>query len=134
MLANYMEKTGSLAADTKDLIERQQKFLDREVQQKQASISDVKKKAADTALKLASVRLPVTGRPLIEGGDQVKQAALLLTNLDSSIGLLSMVLDTVQQEGQKQASLEPGKAVPSKTNKPLTAEQQLYVDCGFAIN
>jgi hypothetical protein len=135
-LANYIQKTGSLAADTKDLITRQQQFLDKDVQQKQASVSAVKKRAADTALKLASIRLPKSGLPLIAGGDEVKKAALMLTDLDTSIGLLDLVLDTVQKDGQrqKQASLEPGRAVASKRSKSLTADEQLAIDCGITLN
>jgi hypothetical protein len=137
MLADYLEKTGSVGADVRQLVERQQRYIDAVSHRKTASVSMIRKQALDTALKMANVRLPGTGAPLIAGADQVKQAGLLLTDHEQSITLLNKVLDTFQSESSKRASLEPGRgtlAGRGAGKRTLTADEQLRVDFGLPID
>jgi hypothetical protein len=134
MLADYMEKTGSAAADATNLLDRQQRYLDKVTNAKEASVSALKKQAEDVAWKLAATRLPGSVDTLIKGAEQVKHASLMLCDHERSIELLNKVLDTIRVEGSKQAGLEPGRVSTPSSKRKLTADEQLMVDFNFKID
>ena len=128
MLADYMEKTGSVSAETRDLVERMYRHIEKQDSVKTASVAILNDRAGAIAQKLASTRLP-SGSPLIDGYEEIKQASAMLSKHDEALNLVSMVLDAVQQDRTKVASLEPGRPVDS-SKRTLTAKEQLYADCG----
>ena len=131
LLADYLEKTGSVSADTRDLLDRMSRYMDKQDQVKTASLAAVKDRAGPLAQKMADVRM-LSGQPLIEGYELVKQAEAMMTDHDEALTLLDMVLEAVQNDRMKHAALEPGRpsgsALPSQN---LTAGEQLYVDNGI---
>ena len=128
MLADYMEKTGSVSAETRDLVDRMYKHIEKQDSVKTASVAILKDRAGAVAHKLASTRLP-SGSMLIEGYEEIKQAEAMLSQHDQALDLVTMVLDAVQQDRAKVASLEPGRPVDSP-KRAMTAKEQLYADCG----
>ena len=133
MLADYMEKTGSLSAETRNLVDRMYQHIEKQDDAKTASVMLLKDRAGALAQKMASVRM-LSGQPMIEGYDMVKQASGMMLTHSEALDLLDMVLDTVQIDRQKQASLEPGR--PSgQTDLAATersAAEELMFDCGVA--
>ena len=131
LLADYLEKTGSVSADTRDLLDRMSKYIDKQDQVKTASLAAMKDRAGPLAQKMAGVRM-LSGQPLIDGYEMVKVAEAMMTDHDEALSLLDMVLDAVRDDRMKQAALEPGRpfgsALPAHD---LTAGEQLYVDNGI---
>ncbi|HBT77514.1 MAG TPA: hypothetical protein DEB39_11480 [Planctomycetaceae bacterium] len=132
LLADYMEKTGSISADTRNLVDRMYRHIDRQDTAKTASIAALTDKAGELAQKMTGIRM-LSGQPLIEGYEMVKQAAAMMIDHDQALQLLDMVLDTINLDRQKQASLEPGRACPStsKNADELSAIDGLMADCGI---
>jgi hypothetical protein len=130
-LADYLEKTGSVSADTRDLLDRMSRYIDKQDHAKTASIAATKDRAGSLAQKMAGF-LMLSGAPLIEGYEMVKQAEAMMTSHDEALELLDMVLDSMKDDRLKHAALEPGRpsgsAVPAHA---LTAGEQLYVDNGI---
>jgi len=104
MLADYMEKT--------------------------ASVSAIKDRALEIAKKMAGIRR-MTGHPLIEGYDMVKKAMTMMTDHDKSLNLITMILDTMQEDHGKHAGLEPGYGVPAPKGEEPSAIEGLMTDCGI---
>jgi hypothetical protein len=133
MLTCYIEKTGSISMDVRSLLDRQHKYIEKQDRVKQASVSNLRKQASDTALKMSTVRL-LDGETLIATPEQIKQAALLLSDHEKAISLFNTVLDAVAYDRKKQASLEPGRGyVSTKTRRELTAAEQLRADNGLSV-
>jgi len=130
MLADYMEKTGSISAETRHLVDRMYRMIERQDQEKTASVSAIKDRALEIAKKMAGTRL-MTGHPLIEGYDSVKQAMTMMTDHDKSLNLITMILDTMQEDHGKHAGLEPGYGVPTPKGEELSAIEGLMADCGI---
>lgn len=131
MLADYMEKTGSISAETRDLVARMYRVIERQDGEKTASLSALKDRAGALAQKMANVRL-MTGQPLIDGYEMIKQAAGMMAEHEQALVLLDMVLDSMQNDHRKQASLEPGKAVGTPQGGNRSAIDDLMADCGIA--
>lgn len=131
MLADYMEKTGSISAETRDLVARMYRVIERQDGEKTASLGAMKDCAGALARKMADIRL-MTGRPLIDGYEMIKQAADMMSDHEQALVLLDMVLDSMQEDHHKQADLEPGKAVGSPHAGERSAIDELMADCGIA--
>ena len=132
MLANYMEKTGSLSADTRDIVDRMYRHIEKQDDVKTASVAALTDKAGVIAQKMAGIRM-LTGQPLIEGYEMIKTASDMMIDHEQSLELLDMVLDSFALDRQKQASLEPGRAcdrVKTSSNN-LSAIEGLMADCGI---
>ena len=132
MLAGYMEKTGSLSAETRDMIDRMYRHIEKQDGEKTASVAMLTDKAGALAQKMAGMRM-LTGQPLIEGYEMIKTASDMMIDHEQSLELLEMVLDSFALDRQKQASLEPGRACdPTKTaSENLSAIEGLMADCGI---
>jgi hypothetical protein len=132
LLAGYMEKTGSISVDVRNLLDRMYRHIDRQDTAKTASVAALVDKAGTLAQKMAGIRM-LSGQPLIEGYEMVKQASAMMIDHDQALQLLDMVLDTINLDRQKQASLEPGRACPtgSKNSDDLSAIDGLMADCGI---
>lgn len=132
MLANYMEKTGSISVDTRDLVDRMYKRIEKQDTEKTASVAALTDKAGVLAQKMAGMRM-LTGQPLIEGYEMIKTASDMMIDHEQSLELLDMVLDSFALDRQKQASLEPGRACDAtKTaSENLSAIEGLMADCGI---
>ncbi len=131
MLADYMEKTGSISAETRDLVARMYRVIERQDGEKTASVGALKDRAGELAQKMAGIRL-MTGQPLIDGYEMIKQAASMMSDHEQALVLLDMVLDSMQTDHRKQANLEPGKAVGVPQNTNRSAVEELMADCGIA--
>ena len=131
MLADYMEKTGSVSAETRDLVDRMYRYMDRQDHAKTASVAAIKDRAGELAQKMTGIRL-MTGQPLIEGYEMVKQAADMMSDHDQALDLMTMILDSMQTDHHKQAGIEPGRAVPGSESRELSAIEQLMSDCGIS--
>ncbi|MCL2624241.1 MAG: hypothetical protein FWD31_11305 [Planctomycetaceae bacterium] len=130
MLADYMEKTGSISAETRHLVDRMYRMIERQDQEKTASVSAIKDRAVEIAKKMAGIRL-MAGKPLIEGYDMVKQAMTMMTDHNESLHLMTMILDAMQEDHRKQAALEPGRGVPAPKEEEPSAIEGLMADCGI---
>jgi hypothetical protein len=130
MLADYMEKTGSLSAETRHLVDRMDRMIERQDREKTASVSAIRDRAVEIAKKMAGIHL-MTGQPLIEGNDLVKQAMTMMTDHDNSLNLITMILDFMQEDHRKQAGLEPGRGVPAPKAGESSAIEELMTDCGI---
>ena len=130
MLADYMEKTGGISAETRHLVDRMYRMIERQDQEKTASVSAIKDRAVEIAKKMAGIRL-MTGKPLIEGYDMVKQAMTMMTDHDQSLHLITMILDSMQEDHRKQAGLEPGRGIPAPKGEEPSAIEGLMADCGI---
>jgi hypothetical protein len=120
-----MTKMGGVAEDTKSVLSRMYRHIDLRDQAKVASISQHKDRAGALAQKMSATRL-LSGSPLIEGYDTIKQAALMLSDHDQALNILDMVLDAVAGDRTKSASAEPGYPCdPRKEEEELSADQWL---------
>ena len=131
MLADYMEKTGSISAETRSLVDRMDKVIERQDREKTASVSTIRDRAGAIAQKMTGIRL-MTGQPLIDGYDMVKQAMAMMTDHDQALDLMEMVLDSMQLDHRKQAGLEPGRGVPAPKTEERSAIDELMADCGVS--
>jgi len=130
MLANYMEKTGSVSADTRTLVDRMYRYIQRQDDAKTASVAAIQDRSGMIAQKMAAIRM-LSGQPLIEGYEMIKEAASMMSDHDQALQLLDMVLDSFVVDRQKQASLEPGRPAASQaTGEEQTAIEGLMADCG----
>jgi hypothetical protein len=118
-----MTKMGSVSKDTKTLLQRAYRYIDRQDQEKVASVSLHRDRAGVIAHKMSTTRLP-SGSPLIEGYDTIKQASLMLSDHDQALNVLDMVLDAVTKDQAKHASVEPGYAV----SRPEGSEDKMSAD------
>jgi hypothetical protein len=126
-----MEKTGSVSADTRSLLERMYKHIDKQDNAKTASAVALKDQAGEIAQKMAGITM-LSGQPLIDGYEMVKEAQTMMSDHDGSLELLGMVLDAVKNDRAKQAGLEPGRAYGSSTQgQELTPLEQIRVDHGL---
>jgi hypothetical protein len=133
MLADYMEKTGSISVNVRDLLNRHQQYIETQDNAKTASFSRLRTKAMDMALKLANTRLS-SGETLIAGAEHVKRASAMLTDPEKAIDLVNMIVDSYAadfQRNSKQASLEPGRAVGSPVKRELSARDYLLDATGI---
>jgi len=131
LLANYLEKTGSVSADTRDLLDRMSRYIDKQDHAKTASVAATKDRAGALAQKMAGIQM-LSGAPLIEGYEMVKQAEAMMTDHNDALDLMELVLDAMKDDRLKQAELEPGRPAGSAMpNGNLTANEQLYVDNGI---
>jgi hypothetical protein len=112
LLSQYMTKMGGIVTDIKPMLGKMYQSIDRRDQEKVASISQHKDRAGALAQKMSSTRL-LSGVPLIEGYDTIKQAALMLSDHDQALNVLDMVLDSIARDHTKQASAEPGHPCPA---------------------
>jgi len=131
MLADYMEKTGSISAETRVLVDRMDKMIERQDREKTASVSAIRDRAGAIAQKMTGIRL-MTGQPLIDGYDMVKQAMAMMTDHDQALDLMEMVLDSMQLDHRKQAGLEPGRGVSAPKTEERSAIDELMADCGVS--
>jgi len=130
MLANYMEKTGSVSADTRTLVDRMYRYIQRQDDAKTASVAAIQDRSGMIAQKMAAIRM-LSGQSLIEGYEMIKEAAAMMSDHDQALQLLDMVLDSFVVDHQKQASLEPGRPAASlATGEELTAIEELMAACG----
>jgi hypothetical protein len=107
LLSQYMTKMGSITQDTKTLLGRMYKYIDKQDQVKTASVAAHRDRADALAYKMSQTRLP-SGAPLIEGHEIVKQASLMLSDHDQTLNVLEMVLNSVVEDHTKHAAVEPG--------------------------
>ena len=131
MLADYMEKTGAISAETRYLLDRMDKMIERQDREKTASVSAIKDRAGAIAQKMAGIRL-MSGHPLIEGHDLVKQAMTMMTDHDQALSLIEIILNSMQLDHRKQAGLEPGRGVPAPKTGERSAIEELMADCGIS--
>jgi hypothetical protein len=132
LLANYMTKTGSISADTRSLVDRMYRYIEKQDHAKTASIATVKDHGSAIAQKMADVRLS-SGQPLIAGAEMIKEAQVMLSDHDEALTLFDMVLDSFVQDRQKQASLDPGRPTAKTTDRELSAIEGLMADCGITV-
>jgi hypothetical protein len=118
LLSQYMTKMGSVTEDTKTILSRMYRHIDRQDQTKVASVAAQKDRAGVLAHKLSTTRL-ISGAPLIEGYESIKQAAVMLSDHDQALNVLDMVLDSVAASTVKHASVEPGYPC----NAPVDADK-----------
>ena len=130
MLANYMEKTGSLSAETRSLVDRMYRHIEKQDHAKTASLAALKDRSGALARKMAGIRM-LTGQPLIEGEEKIKEAATMISEHDQALELFDMVLDSFVQDRRKQASLEPGRPASTNAEKEPSAIEGLMADCGI---
>jgi len=132
MLADYMEKTGSISADTRSLVARMYGHIEKQDSVKTASVAALQDKAGTIAQKMAGIRM-LSGQPLIDGYEMVKEASAMMADHDQSLQLLDMVLDSFVIDRQKQASLEPGRPASKTggTGEEQSAIDGLMADCGI---
>lgn len=133
MLADYMEKTGGISADTRNLVDRMYRHIEKQDGAKTASIAALRDKAGALAQKMAGIRM-LSGQPLIEGYEMVKEASAMMSDHDEALQLLDMVLDSFETDRRKQANLEPGRAcesVAKTASGNMSAIDELMADCGI---
>ncbi len=132
MLADYMEKTGSISADTRNLVDRMYRHIEKQDDAKTASVAALRDRAGAIAQKMAGIRM-LTGQPLIEGYEMIKEAASMMGEHEQSLELLDMVLESFVQDRQKQASLEPGRPAAKTADAEPSAIDGLMADCGISV-
>jgi len=130
MVTQYMTKTGSIAAESRDLFARMSKYIDGQDTAKTASISANRDEAKRLAHRMSETRL--SGIPLIEGYAQVKDASGMLSSHEGALKAFDLILNVLQQAPQKSASLEPGRVDhQAGGGRPLTAKEELLAECGI---
>jgi hypothetical protein len=133
LLADYMEKTGSISVNMRDLLHRHQQYIEKQDNAKTASFSRLKTKSDDMALKLANTHLP-SGETLISGVEQVKRASAMLSDPEKAIDLVNMIVDSYTADFNsayaKRASLEPGKPIGNSNKRETTAREDLLQQLG----
>ena len=124
MIAQYLEKTGSLSVDMQNIINRAVSFQERSDRAKEASFGATKDRAEQLAHRLSQIRLP-SGHALVEGVDSVKTAAMLLSQHDTALSILDIMLDEVAKVPK---TAEIGWPASGPVEKPLTALEELSRD------
>jgi hypothetical protein len=126
MLGDYLQKTGSLSTDVASLASRTEALLDKESQEKQASLGIAKERAEQVAYLLSQTRLP-TGQNFIEGPESLKIASQMLSDHGHALNLLELVLNHVTA-ASKTASFDIGRPVDGPKKQALSAEDELRQD------
>ena len=136
MISSFLEKTGSVSAESQKLFDRMGKYIDQQDNTKTASVSANRDEAVRLAQRMSDTRL-YSGVALIEGREQVKQASTLLGSHEGALKALDLILNAVQSDRQKTASLEPGRvdyhSHASGSGGDLTAKEELLQACGISI-
>ena len=127
-LTDYMQKSASLRDDIARYVRDAHAYTNKQTTEKTASSSVRREKVIRLTHALTQVKHASTGRPIVEGEPQIKQAEALLSNPDTALDLLHLVLGNAQAF-QKAAYVEPGSPadVPGGTTE-LDSFGDMYLD------
>jgi uncharacterized UPF0146 family protein len=134
-LAEYMTKTGAFCSNVTQWMDNAVKVFDQDAEKKTASVSALKTQA-DTVVDMMCRFKLADGSPLIAGIQDIEEMRSRLMDHSRAVDSLGLVLNSLQQnEEQKRANFEPGRAVESvASKKPLDALQALAVRNGIKLD